>query len=289
MNVGYIQFAPMFGDIKGNVAHARHLIDDTTADLLVLPELFNTGYYFTEFKELQEMAEKIPDGYTCMELYKAAKEWRCYIVAGMLEEDNGLFYNSAVLMSEEGYVGHYRKLHLFSEEKLFFAPGDELPRVYDIGKAKIGIMICFDWLFPEVMRSLALMGAQIICHPSNLVLPYCPKVMPSRCFDNRVFAITANRHGKDEKNGQSLSFIGTSQIVNPEGKIVKRALTDEDSKDVVFIDPKEADNKMVGENDIFADRRPMFYGALTASHEELALVEPIDAKTDLSVEKYDII
>ena len=289
MNVGYIQMAPRFGDVKGNIAHARHLIDNTTADLLVLPELFNTGYYFTEFKELQEMAEKIPDGYTCMELYKAAKEWRCYIVAGMLEEDNGLFYNSAVLMSEEGYVGHYRKLHLFSDEKLFFAPGDELPRVYDIGKAKIGIMICFDWVFPEVMRTLALMGAQVICHPSNLVMPYCPKVMPSRCFDNRVFAITANRHGRDVKPAGSLSFIGKSQVVNPEGKIIKRALDDEDSNDVVFINPTEADNKVVGGNDLFADRRPEFYGALVASREELAQVEPIDARTELSVEKYDLI
>jgi len=289
MKVGYVQFAPRFGDIKGNVQHVRHLMDDTTADLLVLPELFNTGYYFTDFKELPEMAEKIPDGFTCDQLAKSAKEWRCHIVAGLLEEDNGLFYNSAVLIGEEGYIDHYRKIHLFQDEKFYFAPGDKPLKVYDIGKAKIGIMVCFDWIFPEVARSLALLGAQIICHPANLVLPYCPKVMPSRCFDNKVFAITANRCGADVKAGQRVSFIGTSQIVATDGKIIKRAPKDGEAADIVFINPADADNKKVNENDLWADRRPEFYDAIVKTREELAQIKPVDATTNLSLDRYDII
>lgn len=290
MKLGYIQFAPKFGKIAENVEIARRMMDDTTADLIVLPELFNTGYYFTDFKELADLAEKIPDGFTCQHLAKSAKEWRCHIVAGILEEDNGLFYNSAVLIGEEGYIDHYRKIHLFEEEKIYFAPGDKPLKVYDIGEAKIGIMICFDWIFPETMRCLSLMGAQVICHPANLVMPYCPKVMPSRCFDNRVFAVTANRCGKDVKGDKSLSFIGLSQIVSPDGKIIKRAGANMQGMDVVFINPADADNKKLGQrNDLWVDRRPEFYGAITKTREELKQIEPVDARTSLGVDKYEII
>lgn len=288
MKVGYVQFAPVFGNIRANVEKARHMIDDTTADLLVLPELFNTGYYITDFKELPNLAEKIPDGFTCQQLSEAAREWRIYIVAGILEEDNGLYYNSAALIGEEGYIDHYRKIHLFDEEKLYFAPGDKPMQVYDIGKAKIGIMICYDWVYPEVMRSLALLGADVICHPSALVLPYCPKVMPSRCFENHVFAITSNRWGKDVKGDKSVSFIGQSQVVSPEGKVLKRAEKQGDFVDIVFIDPKEARNKKVREhNDLFEDRRPEMYKWLTASNQELSQYKPIDATTSRKLDDFD--
>lgn len=289
MNIGYIQMAPRFGHKEENVAKVRQMMDDTTADLLVLPELFNTGYFFKDFKEVAELAEKIPDGFTCRELAKSAKEWRCYIVAGILEEADGMYYNSAVLIGEEGYIDHYRKIHLFDDEKIYFAPGDRPLKVYDIKKAKIGIMICFDWIFPEVTRSLALMGAEVICHPSNLVLPYCPKIMPSRCFDSKVFAITANRVGKDVRQGETISFIGQSQIVDPEGRIIKRAGADNECIEVIFINPKDADKKTVSRNDLWADRRPEFYSALTMPVEELANVKAFDAHTDLSLDKYDII
>lgn len=290
MNIGYIQFAPKFGYIQHNVAQVREMMYETTADLIVLPELFNTGYLISDFKELKELGEKIPDGYTCKQLAAAAREWRCYIVAGILEEDNGLYYNSAVLIGEEGYIDHYRKIHLFDEEKVYFAPGDRPLRVYDIKKAKIGIMICFDWVFPEVIRSLALMGAQIICHPSNLVLPYCPKIMPSRSFENRVFAITANRVGTESADGKTLTYIGQSQITAPDGKIIKRAGQDNTTFDVVFINPKDADNKYITPNNhLWEDRRPKFYQTLTMNSEELKEIKPFDASTSLSLDKYDLI
>lgn len=290
MNVSYIQFNPAFGRIHENVAEVREMMYESTADLVVLPELFNTGYLFTDFKELPELAEKIPDGYTCQQLAAAAREWRCYIVAGILEEDEGLYYNSAVLIGEEGYIDHYRKLHLFDNEKLYFAPGDKPPRVYDIGKAKIGIMICFDWIFPEITRVLALQGAQVIAHPSNLVMPYCPKVMPSRCFDNKVFAVTANRIGTETRGGKSLTFIGKSQVISPEGKIIKRAGDFDKAFDVVFINPREADDKNITpNNNLWKDRRPKFYTPLTMTNEEVAQIPVVNAKTDLSLDKYDII
>ncbi|MFO0767873.1 MAG: nitrilase-related carbon-nitrogen hydrolase [Nitrospiraceae bacterium] len=93
-------------------------------------------------------------------------------------------------------LGCYRKTHLFFEETLFFDPGDSGFQVWDVGGAKVGVMICFDWFYPESARTLALMGADIIAHPSNLVLPHCPDSMVTRCLENRVFSITANRIGR---------------------------------------------------------------------------------------------
>jgi predicted amidohydrolase len=188
-------------------------------------------------------------------------------VAGLPERDGDSFFNSAVLTGPDGFIGFYRKTHLFFEEKLYFSPGDTGFKVWDTKIGRIGIMICFDWFFPESMRSLALLGTDIIAHPSNLVLPYCPQAMPVRCLENRVYAITANRIGEENrKDGQSLRFIGQSQIVSPEGKILIRALQDDEDLLIAEFDPETARNKSLNSfNNIFDDRRPEMYRNLTST------------------------
>ncbi|MBE9531820.1 MAG: acyltransferase, partial [Proteobacteria bacterium] len=133
--------------------------------------------------------------------------------------------------------------------------------VHDIGKAKVGMMICFDWLFPEAARTLALKGADIICHPSNLVLPHCPQAMITRCLENRVFAVTANRVGSEARVGKErLTFIGKSQIVSPDGKVLVRASSTRTAARVVEIDPKVARKKDINpKNDVLDDRRRALY------------------------------
>ena len=119
----------------------------------------------------------------------------------------------------QGFIGCYRKTHLFFEETLFFTPGDTGFHVWDIGPAKIGIMVCFDWYYPESARTLALKGADIIRHPSNLVLPNCPDSMPVRCLENRVFAVTCNRIGNEARGGKDqLTYIGNSEVVTPKAR-----------------------------------------------------------------------
>jgi len=125
---------------------------------------------------------------------------------------------------------------------------------------KIGMMICFDWIFPEVCRSLALKGAQIICQPANLVLPHCPLAMRVRSLENRIFTVTANRVGTEEKEGEKLTFIGMSQILNTKGEILIQAGSDKEEAMSVEIDLNDAlDKKITDYNDVFADRRPEFY------------------------------
>lgn len=259
MKVGFLQTHPIFGKKQENVEAAVSLIKGMNADLVVLPELFNTGYQFTSWEEALALAEAVPDGETTQALIKLAREKRISIVAGLAEREKGACYNSAVLVSPQGFVGCYRKLHLFYKEKLWFAPGDRPLEVYTIGTAKIGIMICFDWFFPEVARTLAVKGADIICHPANLVLPYCPQAMITRCIENRVFAVTANRTGTECRTEESLSFIGASQILGTKGEILYRASPDREESMAIEINPHNArDKNITPVNHLFDDRRITF-------------------------------
>ena len=259
MKVGFLQTSPVFGKKEENIDTALAKINPLDADLVVLPELFSTGYQFTSKEETLALAEIVPDGQTTRVLINLSKEKDLYIVAGLSERENGRCYNSAVLVGPHGFIGCYRKLHLFYNEKKWFEPGNVELNVYDIGLAKIGIMICFDWFFPEVARNLALKGADIICHPANLVLPYCPQAMITRCLENRVFAITANRIGTEKRSEERLTFIGTSQIAGTKGEVLYRASSDRDETIVVEIDPKIARDKQVTPvNHLFNDRRLEF-------------------------------
>ncbi len=261
MRIGYYQFNPVFGDVAANLDTVRATLEQAEADLIVLPELFASGYQFVSQEEIQRLAEPVPDGPTTKALIELAKRRRMHLVAGLPERAGNRCYNSAVVVGPGGLLGCYRKTHLFFEETLFFSPGDTGFRVWDIGPAKLGVMICFDWYYPESARALALQGADILCHPSNLVLPNCPDSMPVRCLENRVFAVTCNRIGTEARGGKGpLTFIGQSEIVGPRGTILHRAPGDRDELTILDIDPADARNKTLNRyNDLLRDRRTEFY------------------------------
>lgn len=262
MKVGFIQMKPELLDLNANLSRAERFLKEAAkkgAKFVVLPELFDTGYNFYSKEELEEIAQHVPDGETTQFLIEQARKYEMFIVAGTAEKDEKeRIYNSAVIVGPIGwgYIGKYRKIHLFYREKLFFEPGNLGFHVFNIGMARVGVMICFDWFFPEAMRTLALKGADIIAHPANLVMPYAPKAMPIRSLENRVFSITANRIGEE----RGLRFIGMSQINSPKAEILLRASEDKEEVGVVDISLEEARNKKINElNDIFKDRRPGYY------------------------------
>jgi predicted amidohydrolase len=261
MKTAFYQFNPAFGEKEENVQKVVSDLNKTDIDLLVLPEFFATGYQFISKDEVAGLAETVPGGRTSTILSELSHDKGMYIVAGLPEKHGGRLYNSAVLTGPDGYIGTYRKTHLYSEEKLYFSPGDTGFRVWDTKAGKIGIMICFDWFYPESMRTLSVMGAEIIAHPSNLVLPYCPDAMPTRCLENGVFAVTANRTGvENRKKNEALIFIGQSEIVSPKGEILARASKDEETMMVAEIDSTSARNKSLNPyNDILKDRRTVHY------------------------------
>ncbi len=261
MRVGYVQYDPVFGDVTRNLDTVVSRLDQADCELMVLPELFASGYQFISQEEVHALAEPVPDGPTTRRLVDVARRRRMWIVAGLPERTGAACYNSAVVVGPSGFLSCYRKTHLFFEETIFFQPGDTGFQVWDIGPAKIGVMICFDWYYPESARTLALKGADIICHPSNLVLPHCPDSMPVRCLENRVFAITTNRIGTEARGGKDpLTFIGNSEIVTPQGQILHRAPRDQEELTILDINPTEARTKTLTlYNDLLKDRRPSLY------------------------------
>jgi len=256
MKVGFIQMNIEILDIKKNVDNAIKLIKKNDASLIVLPELFNTGYNFRDKKEVIEVSEKIPNGYTTNALKDYTEDKNKTIVFGLSEKTDRGLYNSLGIVSKGEYIGKYRKIHLFFDEKNFFLPGDLGFKIFEVDGIKLGTMICFDWFFPESTRTLSLKGADILCHPANLVMPYCPEAMKTICLQNRVYSITSNRVGEE----RGLKFIGQSQIVGPDGKIIFRAPEDKQEVFHVEIDPlKSRDKNLNPKNNIFNDRRPEFY------------------------------
>ena len=263
MLVGYVQTDPVFGQVKKNLQQAADLIRSVRADLLILPELFQTGYLFQSHEELEEMAESIP-GPTTDFLEKLCQRQNLCLVAGILERDGDNFFNSAVAISSKGVIGLYRKIHLFLDEKKWFVPGNLPFRTFAYQGASFGMMICFDWYFPESARCLALLGADLICHPSNLVLPYCQQAMLIRSLENQVFSVTSNRVGEEKRGSQSLHFTGCSQIVGPRGNRIQQSPACEMDVAVREIDLSLARNKnLTAENHIWKDRRVEFYEVIT--------------------------
>lgn len=276
MRIGFFQFAPKFGDKETNLAKVASAITGVKADLLVLPELFNTGYSFCSRRELQELAEEIPDGTTTRTLQTLARRTGITLVGGIAERWHRKLYNSALMVTPQGDCYCYRKIHLFVREKFLFERGNSRPEVWRISSssdrkattgsrrprhapARVGVIVCFDYFFPELARTLALSGAQIICHPANLILPYAQQVTITRALENRIFWILCNRTGSEKSGGQELHFTGLSQIVDPAGNVLAQAGRSEEVVKVVEIDHRAADNKVIFKNDLFKDRCPELY------------------------------
>ena len=262
MNVGFMQFAPILGDLQATMDRIDKLSERCAGiDLLVLPELCNSGYNFESQEQAWVTSEEIGNGAFLQFLELLCRRLGCYLVSGLNERQGSRLYNSAVLVGPHGYVGRYRKLHLFMNEKDFFEPGDLGLPVFDIGPCRLGMLVCFDWIFPEAWRVLALKGADIICHPSNLVLPgLAQRAVPIHALTNRCYVVTANRIGSEGE----LTFTGMSTIADPKGQVVAQASHAEEKVDRAEIDISLARTKEItARNNILADRRPEQYTLLT--------------------------
>ena len=259
MKIGYVQNHPLFGAKDTNFEQVNGLLNGVKVDLLVLPELFATGYTFVSETELQSLSEE-SDGTTFQFLKEQSKKTGAVLIGGFAEKDGDKIYNSAMSVYKNKLIGIYRKIHLYYKEKKWFSPGDKTPEVFQVNGVNIGVMICFDWFFPEIIRTLTLQGAEIIAHPSNLVLPYCQKAMQTHCLVNRVYAITSNRIGREQRGEDEFTFTGGSQITSYNGDILSSSQDNEIDMAVVEIDIEKARDKQLNLfNNIFEDRRPEFY------------------------------
>lgn len=263
MHLSALQFAPARADVKWNIRRMRELTEAVSFDLLVIPELAHTGYFFTDRDELFALAEDPRNGVFCEWLRELAAARGGVVVAGFAERDaNDRLYNSALVALPDGSWHVYRKTHLFYKEKLIFEPGDSGFFVVEWGGRRIGTMICYDWRFPEAARTLALRGADVIAHPSNLVAAASlwGPAMSTRSLENKVISVTANRWGIDELGDERLGFSGESRIIGMNGAALAIAGPEEDRVITAEADPAATRNKAFSDfNDIFADRRPEWY------------------------------
>jgi predicted amidohydrolase len=276
MQVAVAQIDPQLGEKERNLAVCVARMEEAAAagaQLLVLPECAIPGYMFDSGDEALPYAEEIP-GPSTEALERECARLGLYVVCGLLERDGDMLRNAAVFVAPDGLIGTYRKTHLpFLGVDRFVVPGDALP-VFDTPLGRVGIEICYDLRFPEVTRTLALRGADVIAHPTNF--PMAAKIQTelitvARAAENRVYLLTANRVGK-ERRGE---FCGWSQIVDPYGKRLAEAGEREETLLVGEVDVNKARDKdyvIPGEYELylFGHRRPELYGALV---EETQAVE----------------
>ena len=270
MLCGVAQTAPRLGETARNLAACLDRLEEAAAlgcRLLVLPECAISGYMLTDNDEAARLAETVP-GPSVEALEGACARLGLHCVAGLLERDGSRVRNTAVLVGPDGLVGRYRKTHLpYLGVDRYAEPGDEPPEVFDTPLGRIGIEICYELRFPEVTRSLALRGAEIVAHPTNwptAVRPFADFLTRARAAENHVFLLTANRLGREG----GMDFFGRSQIVDPRGSRLAEAGELGGELVVAEIDPAEAREKdraiIPGEYEVrlFGDRRPELYGAL---------------------------
>lgn len=229
MLIAALQMEPTPTDFAANhakIERAARAAVEMGASLLVTPELSLSGYALG--KRFSEIAEPV-DGAAVSRLRALSQELGLAIVAGFPERDGERVYNSAVLVKPDGSQHVYRKCHLYGPaEKAVFAVSDAVPAVMTVGNLRVGLLICYDVEFPEMVRGLALAGAKLIIVPT--ALPAGPAsrhvsnlVVPARAMENQLFIVYADMCGQE--NG--LGYEGRSVIAAPDGEYLARAGQDE--------------------------------------------------------------
>ena len=258
-----VQWDCRFGDPEFNFGRAMELMDREPADIYVLPELCLSGYNFKDRQEVDDLSEESHGAYA-HRFMDLARSRNCFLAYGFAEKASAGIYNSANLIGPDGLIGTYRKIHLFNRETLFFLPGDRPFRVYETPVGKLGLMVCFDWFFPESARTLALQGAELILHPSNLVLSWCPDAMRYHALWNGVYTATSNRIGREDRGGHVFEYIGRSIIYSPQGELLAEAPLEQEGICSAELDLSLAREKDLNEyNDRIQSRQPEFYSVIS--------------------------
>jgi 5-aminopentanamidase len=266
IEIACAQLAPVFGDVDGNRARASQAIETAAragADLVVLPELCITGYAFADESEACELGERA-DGPTLEQWRALAETHRVVIVGGFCELDaDGAPRNSALLVERDGSSRLYRKTHLWDREQLIFVAGTEPPPVIQTSVGRVGLAICYDAFFPEVMRALALAGADVIAVPMNSPvsgpstgsLPVEAVLAIASAHINRVYVAQADRAGPE----RGIRWANASVICDPDGRLLAGPV-EGTALLRAGCDLERARDKALGvRNDVFADRRPHLY------------------------------
>lgn len=271
MLVACNQFSPKLYSVKDNLKHiiqAIHQASKRNAELVVFPECSLTGYMLSDANNFNRFKPEEIDS-ALLEISKLSCKLGISVIIGSLEYIDGKWVNSCSLIDSSGMSHKQIKNHLPNIGADRFVQAGTVPyRIFNIGDIKVGIIICYDARFPEVTRSLALEGADIIVHPTNLPIssePILDTILPARAIENRVYIVSSNRTGVE--NG--VEFIGGSRILDVNGQVLSAAGKSEDALIYAELSPAKSRNKTIdfskvsekncGVSDIFLDRRKDIY------------------------------
>lgn len=257
MKIAMVQMKVIAGDVTANRQHGLELVDQAAsrADVVLLPEIWTTGYYL---KELDRWAET-EQGETFSALKEIARSNQTWIIAGSvplrLADD---IYNAMPAISPEGIlVARYEKIHMFSMygESKYFQSGSRRS-VFALNETIAGLAICYDLRFPELFRSLALDGAQIIFLAAEWPVArreHWRLLCQARAVENQVFIVAVNCVGEH----RGIIFHGHSLLVSPDGVIVAEG---GETEKVIYADIDPAETSRVRERlQVWRDRRPEMY------------------------------
>ncbi|HEX4009851.1 MAG TPA: nitrilase-related carbon-nitrogen hydrolase [Solirubrobacteraceae bacterium] len=266
------QFGPRVGEVETNrrltVNAVASAVGEHRADIVVLPELSNSGYMFQSPQEAASLAITRDDS-LFKEWAAEASRGDAVVIGGFCERgDDGQIYNSAIVVEGRGVIGVYRKTHLWDREKLHFKPGGEAPGVFDTPHGRIGVLVCYDIEFPEMTRTLALAGAELIAVPTNWPLSDRPEgerppevtIAQAAARVNRVFVACCDRTGTER--GQE--WTGGTAIVDENGFVRGSQAGTGPAKALVDLS-RSHDKSLTRLADVFGDRRPELYGAVVQS------------------------
>ena len=277
VRVAVVQFDPQVG-LENREANLRNTLDlalqaaNDGANLIVLPELSTTGYFFNNRQDAFAHSEAVPAGPTVQSWVNFARQHNVYLVAGLTERDGAQLFNTGVLVGPEGFIGKYRKAHLWNLEKLWFTPGNTGFPVFDTPIGRIGLLICWDIWFPEVPRILSQQGADIICSLNNWVWTPPPlfdeagKCMASyltmtAAHVNNVFIAAASRIGEE----RGARYLGCSLIAGTNGWPIGQVAS-ADRQEILFADIDLTSSRSApiwnSLNDLHRDRRSDLYDAM---------------------------
>ena len=257
------------------------------AELILFPELVIHGHCTPSTYDL---AEAVPDGPGTDRLCQLAVEHKVVLCVGLSEKENDLVFNTQLVAGPDGYIGKQRKIHLSRDEVLFYKGGRDMP-VFDIGKCKIGIQICYDKNFPEISRILCLRGAELLLMPHAArektwdespesqraarrhMARYYRTMIPTRSMENSCFCAVADQVGRagyvetyPTDSAAQPHHPGAAMIVGPEGEILAETQDEKIEPEMVVatLEAAAINEERALPNFTLKTRRPELFGELVA-------------------------
>ena len=250
-----IQFNVRQGDVDANMEYIRealYRVAGQGTDLVVLPEMWSSGFAYKNLNELARRSAGI-----LKELLELSEQFKLVIVGSIPEPNGDKVFNTVYVVDNGSLAGVYRKIHLFSllGEDRAFSGGDSW-LLADTSIGKVGVIICYDLRFPELSRRLALEGAQVICVPAQWPKPrqeHWRTLLRARAIENQLFVVASNACGVIGK----LDFFGMSMIIDPKGDLLGEAGEGEEEI-YASLDIKTM-KEWRAQIPCFKDRKPEFY------------------------------